>query len=88
MGDETEDILVSLHLSSVKACEYDMVKRKLDSYFLARRNIIFERAKFNQQQQEMGVPADGFHTALQCLAEHCGCADTERCMTKWFGADL
>uniref|UniRef100_A0A096LST4 CCHC-type domain-containing protein n=1 Tax=Poecilia formosa TaxID=48698 RepID=A0A096LST4_POEFO len=37
-----------------------------------RRNVIFERAKFNQRQQETGESIDGFHTALHCLAEYCG----------------
>ncbi|KAG1937342.1 interleukin-1 receptor accessory protein-like 1-A [Pimephales promelas] len=36
------------------------------------KNVIFERAKFNQRQQGMGESADSFHTALHCLAEHCG----------------
>jgi len=44
----------------------------LDGHFVARRNIIFERAKLNQRQQELGESADSFHTALHCLAEHCG----------------
>ncbi len=72
MGEEAEDILVSLHLSPEEASEYDTVKMKLDAHFVTRRNVIFERAKFNQRQQEMGESADSFHTALHCLAEHCG----------------
>ncbi len=71
MGEEAEDILVSLHLSPEEASEYDTVKMKLDAHFVTRRNVIFERAKFNQRQQEMGESADSFHTALHCLAEHC-----------------
>ncbi|KAG1937341.1 hypothetical protein F2P79_018210 [Pimephales promelas] len=72
MGEEAKDILVSLHLSPEEASEYDTVKRKLDAHFVTCRNVIFERAKFNQRQQEMGESADSFHTALHCLAEHCG----------------
>lgn len=72
MGEKAEDILVSLHLSPEEASEYETVKRKLDAHFVVRRNIIFERAKFNQRQQEPGDSADSFHTALHCLAEHCG----------------
>lgn len=70
MGEEAEDILVSLHLTPEQACEYDTVKQRLDAHFVARRNVIFERAKFNQRQQEMGESADSFITALHCLAEH------------------
>ncbi|KAJ8389952.1 hypothetical protein AAFF_G00112370 [Aldrovandia affinis] len=72
MGEKAEDILVSLHLSPEEASEYDTVKGKLDAHFVARRNVIFERAKFNQWQQEMGESADCFITALHCLAKHCG----------------
>jgi len=72
MGEEAEDILVSLHLSAEEASEYETVKGKLNTHFIARRNVIFERAKFNQRQQETGETADGFITALHCLAEHCG----------------
>ncbi|KAI3373366.1 hypothetical protein L3Q82_006673 [Scortum barcoo] len=72
MGEEAEDILVSLHLSPEDASEYATVKEKLDAHFVARRNVIFERAKFNQRQQETGESAfDCFITALHCLAEHC-----------------
>ncbi|XP_054866330.1 cadherin-6-like isoform X2 [Amphiprion ocellaris] len=56
MGEETEDILVSLHLTAEQASEYDTVKEKLDAHFIARRNVIFERAKSNQRQQEMDNP--------------------------------
>ncbi|KAL4007109.1 Rho guanine nucleotide exchange factor 40 [Sarotherodon galilaeus] len=52
MGEEAEDILVSLHLTPEEASDYETVKRRLDAHFVARRNIIFERAKFNQRQQE------------------------------------
>lgn len=72
MGEDAEDILVSLHLSPAEASDYATVKDKLDAHFITRRNVIFERAKFNQRQQEPGEPADSFITALHCLAEHCG----------------
>ena len=51
---------------------YGTVKDKLEAHFVTCRNIIFERAKFNQRQQEVGESADSFHTALHCLAEYCG----------------
>lgn len=72
MGEEAEDILVSLHLSPEEASKYTTVKKKLDAHFIARRNVIFERAKFNQRHQEMGKLVKCFITALHCLAEHCG----------------
>ena len=72
MGEQAEDIVVSLHLNAEEAGDYGTVKNKLDAHFVTRRNVIFERAKFNQRQQEVGESADSFHTALHCLAEYCG----------------
>ena len=46
---------------------------------MKRRNIIFERARFNCQKQESGEPVDTFITALYALAKHC---DTEPYTTK------
>ena len=72
MGDEADDILGSFHLSSEEKEQYDVVKEKFEGYFVKRRNVIFERAKFNQQRQEPGEPIDNFITSLHCLSEHCG----------------
>ena len=36
-----------------------------------RRNIIYERAKFNQRKQFPGESVDDFITALYRLVEHC-----------------
>ena len=47
------------------------VKEKFVEYFIRQRNMIYERAKFNQQKQELQESVDGFITLLHCLAEHC-----------------
>lgn len=72
MGEEAEDILTSLRLTPEEASEYNSVRAKLEAHFVVRRNVIFERAKFNQRHQEVGESAKGFITALHCLAEHYG----------------
>ena len=51
--------------------KYEVVKDKFDSHFVKRRNVIFERAKFNSRKQEPGESVDTFITALYTLAEHC-----------------
>ncbi len=51
------------------------MKAKFDAHFIKRRNVIFERAKFNKRQQEEGEAVDSFVTALYALAEHCGFGD-------------
>lgn len=72
MGDEADDILRSFALSEDDGKKYDTVKGRFDSHFVKRRNIIFERAKFNMRRQQDGEPVDAFITALYGLAEHCG----------------
>ena len=53
-----------------------MVKAKLDSYFVIKRNIIFERSKFNKRVQLENEAVDLFVTDLHCMAEHCQFVET------------
>ena len=69
MGDEANDILSLFKLSPEDKAKYDVVKEKLEGYFVKRRNVIFERARFNQRRQEPGEPIDNFITLLH---QHCG----------------
>ena len=55
--------------------KYDVVKEKFDGHFVQRRNVIFERAKFNMRRHEEGESVDTFITSLYELAEHCGYGD-------------
>lgn len=59
-------------MTEEEAGEYITVKQKLEGHFVVRINVIFERAKFNQRQQEQGKTVDSFITSLHCLSEHCG----------------
>ena len=72
MGDEADDILCSCKLTAEAMRQYTMVKEALASHFIQRRNVIFERAKFNSRRQEPGESVDAFITSLYALAEHCG----------------
>ena len=72
MGDQADDILRSFVLSGEDRENYETVKTKFDSHFVQRRNVIFERARFNRRKQEEGEPVESFITALYSLAEHCG----------------
>ena len=71
MDNEADDILSSFKLTPEDKAKYDVVKEKFEGYFVKRRNVIFERAKFNQRRQEPGKPIDNFITLLHCLSEHC-----------------
>ena len=74
MGDEADDILRSFGFSTDDGKKYDVVKAKFDGHFVKRRNVIYERAQFNQRIQEHGESVDAFITALYGLVEHCGYA--------------
>lgn len=71
MGDEADDILKSFGLTDVQKKEYETVKDKFESHFIKKRNVIYERAKFNMRKQEDNEPVDAFITDLYVLAEHC-----------------
>ena len=71
MGDVADDILSSFGLSEEDKTKYDVVVEKFEAHFVKKRNVIFERAKFNQRRQEEGEPVDDFVTSLYCLSEHC-----------------
>ena len=71
MGDKEDDILCSFGLTEDEKKVYTIVRAKFDSYFEPQRNVIFQRAKFNQRKQHQGEPVDNFITDLYCLADHC-----------------
>ena len=49
MGDNADDIFLAFKLSVEDMKKYDMVKGKFDNYFVKKKNIIYERAKFNSR---------------------------------------
>lgn len=82
VGDEADDILRSFTLSSEDSKKYATVKGKFDSHFVKRRNVIFERAKFNMRRQQDGEPVDAFIMALYGLAKNCGYGDLHNEMIR------
>ena len=71
MGSKSDDILPTFDLSAEDSTKYDKVKDKFDKHFVKRRNVIYEREKFNKRKQEAGELVDSFITDLYSLAEHC-----------------
>ena len=50
MGGDAEDIMASFVFADESdAHKYDAVKAKFNSHFVAKKNVIYERAKFNQR---------------------------------------
>ena len=71
MGSESDDLVQSLDIAEGDQKKYDVVKKKLEDFFIIKRNVIFERAKFNLRSQQEGETVDVFITNLFNLAEHC-----------------
>ena len=71
MGDEAEDVIKGLTLTADERKMYTDVKAGFDAFFVPKKNVIYERAKFNQCVQLLREMVDSFITALYGLAEHC-----------------
>lgn len=70
MGEEADDIVQSLGIPVADLKKYDVVKKRLEDFFIIKRNVIFERAKFNLRSQQENEAVDVFITDLFNLAEH------------------
>ena len=75
MGDKAEDILRSFGLKDEDKKKYKVVRDRYEAYFVKKRNVIYERAKFNLRKQEDGEPVDDFVTSLYFLAQYCNFGD-------------
>ena len=75
MGEEAEAVLLSTNISAADRKKYENVMLKFDEFFKVRRNVIFERARFNRRVQKEGESADQFITALYELIETCEYGD-------------
>lgn len=71
MGEKSEEILIQVMPVITASTTFAEVKQKLDSYFSPKKNVIFERFKFNSRVQEPGKSVDSFVTTLYSLAETC-----------------
>jgi len=71
MGDRADDILHTFTLTEEEEKKYSVIVDKFEAHFVKKRNVIFERAKFNQRSQQPGESVEAFITSLHSLAEHC-----------------
>ncbi|KAL1434669.1 hypothetical protein MTO96_011444 [Rhipicephalus appendiculatus] len=71
MGEQAEEIYATFALSEENSKKFDAVVEQFDKYFIPRRNVIFERAKFNTRVQQDGESAEYFVTALHTLSKDC-----------------
>lgn len=71
MDDQVDDVLISFELTQEQEKSFEEVKEKFENYFIVKRNVIFERAKFNSRKQQAGESVDKFITDLCNLARYC-----------------
>ncbi|XP_054290020.1 uncharacterized protein K02A2.6-like [Macrosteles quadrilineatus] len=71
MGPDSEDILSTAHLSEDDKASYESVTEAFDNIFTGKRNVIYERAKFNSRSQQPDELFDTFLADISSMAEHC-----------------
>ncbi|XP_069118818.1 uncharacterized protein [Argopecten irradians] len=78
MGSQAEHVFKTL-VFDVAGDEdkYDKVIEKFHNYFIPKRNIIHERARFHQRSQAPGESVEEFVRALYEIAEHCNFSDQD-----------
>ena len=67
MGDAADDIFQAFMIQDEDRKKYEVVKKKFKKHFMKKRNIIYERAKFNSTRQEDDETVDLFITVLYNL---------------------
>ena len=62
LGEEADDVLTSTNTTAEGRTVYATVVEKLDGFFKLRRNVIFERARFNRRDQAAGESIESYIT--------------------------
>ena len=70
-GEEAADVLASTGISADNRKKYGTVVEKFNAYFEVRKNVIFERARFNKRNQLEGESIEQYITVLYGLVEKC-----------------
>lgn len=72
MGDVADDIMTTLGIDESKPeTTYDSLKKSFNDYFNTRKNIIVDRARFNNRVQREGETVESFIQDLHKLALEC-----------------
>ena len=71
MGEDAEAVLATMRITDEDRADFSKVLEKFDDYFKVRRNLVFERATFNQACQLSEESAEQFITRLHLLADNC-----------------
>ncbi|CAL8139314.1 unnamed protein product [Orchesella dallaii] len=71
MGEKADEILASFNLAAADATKFDKVIAAFETYYIGKRNIVYERARFGLRSQEEGETIESYLTSLHTLAEYC-----------------
>ena len=71
MGENAEDTLLFTGITSNKKKRYQTVVDKFNTFFKVRRNVIFERVKFNHRIHEGNETIEQFISSLFSPDETC-----------------
>ena len=71
LGEDADDVLSATNISTEERAKYQEVMAKLDAYFKVRKNVIFERARFNRRNQLPEETAEEYITVLFRLVDSC-----------------
>lgn len=71
MGRKSREVLRSVGVKDKEFKKFDLIKSRLDRYFVHTKKTVYESARFNQRRQQMGETVDQFATELHRLAERC-----------------
>ena len=75
MGEEAGAVLASTNATEDDRKTYATVLAKFDTFFQVRKNMIYERARFNRRNQQSGETAEEYIMALYELVESCDYGD-------------
>ena len=82
LGEEAEAILSSTNVTPDDRRNYDHILGKFDEFFQVRKNVIYERVRFNRRNQQSGELVEQYIMALYSLAENCDYGDLKNEMIR------
>ena len=71
LGQDADATLRSTNISEDQRKKYDEVHKGFDTFFNVRKNVIFERARFNRRDQQEGESIEQYIVSLYHLVEDC-----------------
>ena len=71
IGEDVESVLASTNATEEDHRDYARIFEKFNDFFQVRKNIIYERTRFNRRNQYTHETSEQYIMALYSLAESC-----------------